>query len=97
MVVCFDFLSFFFNIQATIRVLTLQQTDTVAIIHSVSRFPTGARRKDRIRWRTGAHVTRRPRGGGAAVKEQHGVRVTDGMLGTSRRIRLIVKSRMLYT
>lgn len=63
MVLCFDFLFFFFNIQATIRVLTLQQTDTVAIIHSVSRFPTGARRKDRIRWRTGAHVIRRPRGG----------------------------------
>lgn len=66
-----------FNIQATrVRVVTLQQADTVAIIRSVSRFPAAAQRKDHIRWRGGAHVIRRPRGiewgeGGSTVKEQH--------------------------
>lgn len=87
-----------FNIQGTIRVVTLQQTDTVAIIHSVSLFPAGTQRKDHIRWRTGAQVIRRPQGGtGGPVKEQHEVRVTDRMLVTSRWICVIVKSHMLYT
>lgn len=77
---------------ATTGVVTLQQTDTAAIIHSVSRSPAGTKPKEHIRRRTGAHVIRRPQGG--AVKEQRNVRVTDGMLVTSRRIRLIVKRQM---